>query len=84
MEAIEQVRESLLPEILFCPHKTRLQAQYLEAIRELMFLHREQTSAVIEDDPDFARFDVLIHIANQRKDARKYELVAHIDSHHCG
>jgi hypothetical protein len=83
MEVTEHVRPHLLPEIAFCREKTRLQSEYLEAIRELMSLHSEQTSAVIEGDPDFARFDVLIHVANQWKDARKYELVAHIDTHHC-
>jgi hypothetical protein len=83
MEVPEQVRESLLPETSFCAEKTRLQAGYLEGIRELMSLHNEQIAALIEGDADFARFDVLIHVANQWKDARKYELVAHIDSHHC-
>ena len=48
-----------------------------------MELQNQQTQAVIEQDPDFSRFDDLIHIAREIKDQAKYALIAHIDEHHC-
>ncbi len=86
MDPRDQVRErpSDLPEIAFCEEKNRLMGDYLRAIRELVALHSQQTLAVIDGDNDFARFDVLIHMANERKDLAKYGLIAHVDAHRCG
>ena len=72
-----------VPEIGFCDYKMRLMGQYLDAIRELVALHDAQTRSVIDGDKDFPRFDVLIHMAHQLKDERKYSLIAHMDAHHC-
>jgi hypothetical protein len=38
---------------------------------------------VIEGDPEFSRFDLLIHMANQRKDRAKYALLLHVQDHGC-
>jgi hypothetical protein len=48
-----------------------------------MELQNQQTQAVIDQDPDFARFDDLIHMAREIKDKAKYALIAHVDDHHC-
>lgn len=37
----------------------------------------------MEDDPDFSRFDDLIHMARMAKDDAKYALLAHIEKHRC-
>jgi hypothetical protein len=49
-----------------------------------MALHVQQTQALIDGDPEFSRFDVLIHEASEQKELAKYALIAHIESHHCG
>ena len=67
-----------------CPAKAQIEFEFLEAVHELIVLHTQQTQAVIEGDPEFARFDLLIHTANERKDWAKYRLIAHIESHGCG
>jgi hypothetical protein len=74
-----------LPEvgIGFCEQKNRLLKEFSAAIHELVEIQSQQTQAVIEEDPDFARFDVLLHMALERKEQAKYAWIAHVESHHC-
>ena len=71
------------PEILFCKTKYRLIGDFIAANHELMELQNQQTQAVIDHDPDFSRFDDLIHFAREIKDESKYALIAHTSEHHC-
>jgi hypothetical protein len=73
-----------LPPILFCEEKNRLLNAFLQAVHELNTLQNQQTQAVIAGDPDFTRFDVLLHIAQERKDMAKYTWMGHIETHQCG
>jgi hypothetical protein len=57
--------------------------EFLEAIRELTQLQNDQAKSVIEGDPEFSRFDLLIHMANHRKDCAKYALLLHVQEHGC-
>jgi hypothetical protein len=68
----------------FCEEKQRLLDGFLKATREMCALHKQQMEAVIEGDTDFSRFDVLIHLAQERKDRAKYAWIAHVESHRCG
>ena len=72
------------PEVWFCAEKHRLTELFLLAVQELVDLQNQQTAAVIDGDPDFARFDPLIHMAGQRKDHAKYQLLSHLEIHRCG
>ena len=72
-----------IPEIAYCSEKRRLMLAFVEAVQELGALHKQQGDALIEGDPDFARFDVLLHMANQKEDAAKYELMEHLENHRC-
>jgi hypothetical protein len=56
---------------------------FLDAIRQLTLLQNEQAKAVIEGDSDFSRFDLLIHMANEKKDHAKYALLLHMQEHGC-
>jgi hypothetical protein len=69
--------------LAFCGEKKRLQDDFLAATRNLNALLNQQMLAVIEGDSDFARFDVLLHIAQERKEMAKYAWIGHVDSHHC-
>jgi len=72
-----------IPQIGFCAEKQRLLNEFLNAIRGVTLLLGKQAEAVIDWDPAFARFDVLLHMAHEKKDAAKYALIAHIEAHHC-
>ena len=72
-----------IPKIGFCREKNRLQNEFLKAIHELSTLQSQQIRAVIEGDEDFARFDVLLHLAQDQKDRAKYAWIAHIEQHGC-
>jgi hypothetical protein len=73
----------LTPPVCFCGEMYHLIDDFLDAVRELNLLHTEQTQAVIVGDRDFARFDLMIYAAQQRKDAAKYAWMAHVENH-CG
>jgi hypothetical protein len=67
----------------YCEEKQRLSGDFVTAAHELMTLQSQQTEAVIAGDPDFARFDDLLHMAREKKDQAKYQLIAHVEEHHC-
>jgi hypothetical protein len=73
-----------LPEIPFCEEKNRLLNDFLQAVRELNAVQNQQIRAVIEGDSEFNRFDLLLHIAQEKKDMAKYAWMGHIETHQCG
>ena len=72
-----------VPRIAFCPEKNRLLGEFLDSVHEFLALQSQQTQAVIAGDPDFARFDILMHFAQERKERAKYAWIAHVEQHHC-
>jgi len=79
----ERATDADVPESGFCGEKNRLMREFLDAIREMTTIQSLQTQAVIDGDPDFARFDVLYHDAQERKQVAKDAWIAHVESHHC-
>jgi hypothetical protein len=67
-----------------CEEKVRLMEEFLAAASDLVKVHNDQVKAVIGDDPDFGRFDLLIHLANERKRRANYAYMAHLEAHGCG
>ena len=67
----------------FCEEKLQLMEEFLSAASYLVKVHNDQVKAVIGDDPDFGRFDLLIHHANERKRRAKYAYMAHLEEHGC-
>ena len=63
--------------------KHRLMEELLANIRELLLTQEQQLRAVISKDPDFARFDILLEMANARKRAAKYAYLKHVEAHEC-
>ena len=74
---------SATPKSDFCEEKYRLQEQLLQAVEELLTLHRRQADALSRGDRDFSRFDPLIHMINEKKRQAKYQLMAHVEAHGC-
>jgi len=86
LETMRQQRSLPLdtgPEVGVCTEKNRLWGDLLRAIQELNALLSEQTKAVIDGDPEFSGFDVLLHIAQVKKEQAKYRWIEHVEAHHC-
>ena len=73
----------ILSKTSFCDEKLRLMEEFLAAATDLVSAHNEQVRALLEDDPDFGRFDLLIHEATERKRQAKYAYLAHLETHGC-
>jgi len=62
--------------------KTRkLTNKYGDAVRELLELTNQQYQAIRRGDPESSRFDLLIHMATERKHRAKYALIQHVEKH---
>jgi hypothetical protein len=73
----------ILSKTTFCEEKLRLMEEFLAAATDLVSVHNDQVKALIQDDPDFSRFDLLIHLANERKRLAKYNYLVHLENHRC-
>ena len=60
-------RVKSVPDIAFCEEKYSLIDEFIAANHVLLTLQSQQTQAIINDDPDFLRFDDLIHLAREKK-----------------
>jgi hypothetical protein len=69
-------------EILLCLEKQRLLEVFTDAVHEIMLLQQQQVTDIVNDD-DFSRFDVLLHLATERKDLAKYAYLQHVEEHGC-
>jgi len=67
----------------FCVVKQELVNDFLAAVHDITVLQNEQAQAVIDDDLDFSRFDLLLHFAQEKKDTAKYAWIAHVETHGC-
>ena len=75
----EKVRDSQY--LVLCPEcRVHLNA-FVEAVREVMQLSQLQMDALLANEPDPHRFDLLIHDASERKQNAKYAYLVHLDSH---
>jgi hypothetical protein len=79
----QQERSNKTRGIPFCETKRLLIDDFTAANHELMELQNQQTQAVIDQDPDFSRFDDLIQMAREKKHEAKYALIAHTGEHQC-
>ena len=68
---------------VFCSQSRHLLDAFGEAVQELVLLHEQQFLATVAGDPDSDRFDLLIHMANEKKHAAKYAYLLHLEEHGC-
>ncbi len=66
-----------------CEEHNRLLDEFGMAVRELIDLHEQQFVAIVEDDAECHRFDLLIHMANEKKQLAKYGYLRHVEEHGC-
>ncbi len=66
-----------------CAEHNRLLDEFGTAVRALLTLHEQQFLAIIEEDSECTRFDLLIHMANEKKQHAKYAYLRHLEAHGC-
>ncbi len=66
-----------------CGEHNRLLEEFGVSVRELLELHEQQWSSVVDGDQECYRFDVLIHMANEKKQHAKYAYLRHVELHGC-
>jgi hypothetical protein len=67
--------------VLPCRECVRLLEKFGDAVRDVLTLNETHFLAVIDGDPDPHRFDILLHIANERKQDAKYAYLQHQECH---
>jgi hypothetical protein len=70
-------------EIFLCVEKRRLLEEFTEAVHEMMTLQQQQVTATLSGDSDFSRFDLLLHLAAEKKQQAKYAYIQHVEQHGC-
>ena len=71
------------PEVRFCDENRRLLEAYGDAVQVLTLLHEQQFAAIVDGDADSSRFDLLIHMATEKKHVAKYTYLKHMETHGC-
>ncbi len=66
-----------------CDEHRRLLDEFSVAVRELIELHEQQFRAIVDGDTECNRFDLLIHMANEKKQTAKYACLRHVEAHGC-
>ena len=66
-----------------CQEQRRLLEEFAASVRELLQLHQQQFQAIMAGDLDCSRFDLLIHMASEKKQDAKYAYLGHVESHGC-
>ena len=70
--------------IAYCHARHRLLTEFTEAVQDLGLLQDQQVAALLSGDQEFSRFDILIHMAADRKQKAKYAYISHVETHGCG
>jgi hypothetical protein len=63
-----------------CKEDFGLLADFAAAVQELLQLHEQQFRAIVQGDVECTRFEVLIHMANEKKKLAKYAYLRHADA----
>ena len=66
-----------------CEVHNGLLDEFGESVRQLLTLHEQQFLAIVDGDPECNRFDILIHMANEKKHLAKYAYLRHVEAHGC-
>jgi hypothetical protein len=67
----------------FCSESRSLLDAFGEAVQEVLLLHEQQFQAIVGGDAYSDRFDLLIHMANEKKHEAKYAYLRHLEAHGC-
>jgi hypothetical protein len=68
---------------VYCEEGRGLLNAFGEAVHAVLAVHEQQFVAIVNGDSESDRFDLLIHMANERKQAAKYAYLHHLETHGC-
>jgi len=80
---VEQTATKTESRVAVCQEQRRLLDAFGEAVQALLLLHEQQFLAIVAGDLDSHRFDLLIHMANEKKQQTKYAYLEHVEMHSC-
>jgi len=80
---IEDSAKRTASQLTICAEQRRLLDMFGEAVQEMLLLHEQQFVSIVAGDLESHRFDLLIHMANERKQQAKYAYLQHVDTHGC-
>jgi len=66
-----------------CEEHDRLLDEFGSTVRELLNLHEQQFVAISQEDIECTRFDLLIHMVNEKKQRAKYAYIRHVEERGC-
>jgi hypothetical protein len=66
-----------------CPENERLLNLFGDAVSELLMFQEQHFIALVGGEPDAERYELLIHMAGEKRQAAKYAYVGHIEEHGC-
>jgi hypothetical protein len=64
-----------------CEEHDRLLDHFGTVVHDLLKLHEDQFLAIAEGDTESHRFDLLIHMGNEKKQLVKYDYLRHVATH---
>jgi chemotaxis family two-component system response regulator Rcp1 len=82
-EASQKKIAALPDRLADCEEHDRLLREFGDAVLDILKLHEQQYLAIIEGDSDSQRFDLLIHMASEKKQTAKYDYIQHVGIHGC-
>ena len=82
-EEMNPKREAAKPGPAFCRESRDLLDAFGETVQELLLLHEQQFQSIVGGDQESDRFDLLIHMANEKKHTAKYAYLRHLETHGC-
>lgn len=66
-----------------CAEHHQLMTRFGVTVQTLLTLHEQQFQAIVQGDTECNRFDLLIHMANEKKQEAKYAYLRHVELHGC-
>jgi hypothetical protein len=66
-----------------CPDNERLLNAFGEAVRELLIFQEQHFVALVNGEADPERYELLIHLASEKRQAAKYAYITHLEEHGC-
>jgi len=69
--------------IACCDERLRLLNELIQAVDDLVSIHQQQLASLAGGDPDASRFELLIHVATEKKHRAKYAHISHVKTHGC-
>src|SRR5207253_330215 len=66
-----------------CSESERLLNAYGTAVQELFMFQEQHFAALVDGDEDPTRYELLIHMAGEKRQAAKYAYLRHVEEHGC-